>query len=67
MSKNREQFLHNLKHKRDMRKYFINYKHKAHPIETIDQAETKDEALYLLSEYRMAFNQGDLTISKKEY
>ena len=66
MSKNREQFLHNLKHKKEMRKYFINYTDR-NGIETIDEADKLDEAQYLLKEYRMAFNEGELNISKKEY
>lgn len=47
--------------------YYINYKYKGQPIETIDQAETKKEAMYLLNEYRMAFNEGTLKISRKEH
>lgn len=47
--------------------YYINYKYKGHPIETIDEAETKKEALYLLNEYRAAFNSGTVTISRNEH
>ena len=47
--------------------YYINYKYKTQPIETIDRAETRKEALYLLNEYRIAFGEGTLSISKKEY
>ena len=35
--------------------YYINYKYKSYPIETIDEAETRQEAIYLLNEYRIAF------------
>lgn len=47
--------------------YYINYKHKGQPIETIDEANTRKDAIYLLNEYRMAFNSGTVTISRKEY
>lgn len=47
--------------------YYINYKYEGQPTETIDEAETKKDAMYLLNEYRMAFNSGTVTISRKEY
>lgn len=47
--------------------YYINYKYKSQPVETIDSAETREEARYLLNEYGIAFGEGTLSISKKQY
>ena len=47
--------------------YYINYKYKGQPVETIDKAETRKDAIYLLNEYRVAFNEGTLKISRNEY
>lgn len=47
--------------------YYINYNYKGQPIETIDKAETRKDAMYLLNEYRMAFKSGTVTISRKEH
>jgi hypothetical protein len=44
--------------------YYINHKHEAFGTETIDEAETKKEALYLLNEYRLSG--GNYYISKRE-
>lgn len=71
MSKNRDQFLHNLKHKKDMRKYYINYEdnnytpHIGYGIETIDDADTLDDAKYLFAQYRIADPLGKYKISRK--
>jgi hypothetical protein len=71
MSKNRDQFLHNLKHKKEMRKYYINYTDNnytpqiGYGIETIDEADKLQEAKYLLSEYRLSDPSGKYKISRK--
>ena len=44
-------------------KYYINHKHETFGTETIDEAETKEEALYLLKEYRL--NGATFYISKR--
>ena len=36
-------------------------------LETIDQAQTYKEAMYLLNEYRLAFNVGHLYISQRPW
>ena len=45
--------------------YYINYKHPLTGIETIDEAETRNEALYLLREYKMSDASGKYKISRK--
>ena len=47
--------------------YYINYKYKTLPTETIDRAETRQEAYYLLNEYVRSNCGGKYTISRKEY
>ena len=47
--------------------YYINYKHPLTGIETIDEAETREEAYYLTTEYRIAFREGEISVSKKNY
>ena len=47
--------------------YYINYKYKGQPTETIDEAKTRDEALYLLREYKMSDASGKYKISRRDY
>ena len=47
--------------------YYINYKYKEQPIETIDEAESMKEALYLLGEYVISDPSGKYQISRREY
>jgi hypothetical protein len=44
--------------------YYINHKHETFGSETIDEAKTRKEALYLLNEYRLSG--GNYYISKRE-
>ena len=43
--------------------YYINHKHERFGTETIDEADTRKEALYLLREYRL--NGGNFYVSKR--
>lgn len=51
--------------------YYINYTDNnytpniGYGVETIDEAETRDEALYLLREYKMSDASGKYKISKR--
>lgn len=45
--------------------YYINYKHETFGSETIDEAETRKEALYLLREYKICDASGKYKISKR--
>ena len=47
--------------------YYINYKYKGQPTETIDEAKSMKDALYLLGEYTMSNPSGKYQISRKEY
>ena len=51
--------------------YYINYSNQYTPAgrnwETIDEAETRKEALYLLNEYRISDKQGNYKLSKQYY
>lgn len=74
---NKIQFEHLIKYKKEQRKlntktmYYINYANQYTPAgrnwETIDEAETRNEALYLLNEYRISDSTGMYKISREYY